>query len=103
MLFICTHNVALSQMAEWLLQARYCDRYEAASAGIEPKGIHPLAVAGMVRLEVDISGQRPKHIEEFLVREFDYVVTVCDHVRGLPPSSRGARSTCTMASPTSRR
>lgn len=35
-LFVCTHNAARSQIAEALLRARAGDRFEAASAGLEP-------------------------------------------------------------------
>jgi len=104
MLFICTHNAELSQMAKWPLRVWYCDRYEAASAGIEPKGIHPLAGAGMVELEGDVLGQRPKTLREVFGSGS---LTMCGHrVRprvGATPSSRGARSACTAASPASRR
>ncbi|MDK2916814.1 MAG: hypothetical protein PWR25_1371 [Euryarchaeota archaeon] len=34
-LFVCTHNAARSQTAEGYLNARYGDRYQAFSAGID--------------------------------------------------------------------
>ncbi|MBC7098625.1 arsenate reductase ArsC [Candidatus Bipolaricaulota bacterium] len=90
-LFICTHNSARSQMAEGLMNARFGDRYEAKSAGIEPSGVHPLAIRAMAELGIDISGHRSKSIEEFLGEEFDYVVTVCDHAKETCPFFPGAR------------
>ncbi len=90
-LFICTHNSARSQMAEGLMNARYGDRFEAQSAGIEPTEVHPLAIKAMAELGIDISHHRSKSIEEFLGQEFDYVVTVCDHAKEACPFFPGAK------------
>jgi arsenate reductase len=32
-------------------------------------------------LGIDISGHRSKSVDEFAGRQFDYVLTVCDHAR----------------------
>ena len=80
-LFICTHNSARSQMAEAFLNKLYGDKYEAYSAGIEPKDINPYVVKAMVEIGIDISRQRSKSIREFWGQNFDYVVTVCDHAK----------------------
>ena len=45
-LFLCSTNSARSQMAEAFLRIYAGDRYEAYSAGIEPKEIHPLNQKG---------------------------------------------------------
>jgi arsenate reductase len=50
---------------------------EPLSAGVKLNPLNPWAVKVMAEVGVDISGQRPKHIDE-LRGEFDYVVTVCD-------------------------
>jgi arsenate reductase len=52
---------------------------EPFSAGVDPKGIDPLAVRAMSEVGVDIGGQRSKHVDEVKHIDFDYVVTVCDH------------------------
>jgi len=57
---------------------------EAYSAGVEPHGIDPLAVAVMAEAGVDISSQRSKDVLELRGMDFDYVVTLCG----------GARETC---------
>lgn len=90
-LFVCTHNSARSQMAEGLMNAWFGDRYEAKSAGIEPTGVHPLAIRAMAELGIDISRHRSKSIEEFLGEEFDYVVTVCDHAKEACPFFPGTK------------
>ncbi|MCQ8893616.1 MAG: arsenate reductase ArsC [Methanolinea sp.] len=80
-LFICTHNSARSQMAEGYLRARFGDRFDAFSAGTTATSVHPLAIAVMKEIGIDISGQRSKQITEFAGREMDLVVTVCDSAR----------------------
>ena len=80
-LFLCTHNSARSQMAEGILRKLGGDRVETVSAGTEATRVHPLAVREMAERGIDISGQRSKHMNEFLGERFDYVVTVCDNAR----------------------
>jgi len=80
-LFVCTHNSARSQMAEALLNKLYGDKYEAYSAGVEPREINPYAIKAMAEVGIDISKQRSKSIKEFLGQKFDYVVTVCNYAR----------------------
>lgn len=80
-LFLCTGNSCRSQMAEGWTRKLKGDRIEAFSAGVETHGLNPHAVAVMAEAGVDISGQRSKHVNEFKGRDFDVVVTVCDHAR----------------------
>lgn len=80
-LFLCTHNSARSQMAEALLRQLGGPAAEVFSAGTEVSVVHPLAVAAMSDLGIDISGQRSKHLDEFSGESFDYIITVCDRVR----------------------
>jgi arsenate reductase len=77
-LFLCTGNSARSQMAEGLLRHMAGDRFEVLSAGTEPKGLNPFAIAAMRELDVDISQQRSKNVTEFIGQTIQYVVTVCD-------------------------
>jgi arsenate reductase len=78
-LFLCTGNSCRSQMAEGWLNALYGDRIIALSAGSAPSGyVHPGAIEAMHEVGIDISEGRSKSMEEFLGREFDYVLTVCD-------------------------
>jgi arsenate reductase len=78
-LILCTGNSARSQMAEGLLRHDGGDKFEVASAGVEPSHVRPQAIAAMRELGIDISGQRSKSVAEFAGQEFDYVITVCDN------------------------
>lgn len=89
-LFLCTGNSARSQMAEGLLRHLAGTQFEAFSAGTKPAGLNPAAVAAMRTIGVDITGQRSKHVDEFLNSRFDYVVTVCDRAKEECPLFPGA-------------
>jgi arsenate reductase len=90
-IFICTRNSARSQMAEGLLRHLAGNRFQPYSAGTAPTRLHPLAVAAMQEIGIDISGQRAKDVSDYTEREFDYVITVCDQARETCPIFRGAR------------
>lgn len=89
-LFLCTGNSARSPMAEAMLAARAGDSVLAASAGSEPRALHPNAVQVMRGYGIDIAGRGPKHVSELAGRRFDYVVTLCDRVREVCPDYAGA-------------
>jgi len=55
------------------------DEFEVFSAGVEPKGVHAKAVEAMREIGVDISWQQSKHVDDLQVKEFDYIITLCDH------------------------
>lgn len=84
-LILCTGNSARSQMAEGLMRHEAGDRFEVASAGTHPTELRPEAVAVMKELGIDISSHRSKPVDEFAGRDFDYVITVCDHARDACP------------------
>ena len=79
-LFLCTGNSCRSQMAEAFLRKYGGDRFEAHSAGLEPKGLNPFSVQVMEEIGIDISDQTSKGVDIFLGKElFQYLITVCDH------------------------
>lgn len=78
-LFLCTGNSCRSQMAEGWTKKLKGEFIEAHSAGIETHGLNDRAVEVMREAGVDIAGQRTQHIDEFDLKEFDYIITVCDH------------------------
>lgn len=77
-LFLCTGNSCRSQMAEGFCRKLHSNLYHAASAGVENHGLNPRAVRAMAEAGIDISGNRSKTVDE-LDRDFDFVITVCDH------------------------
>jgi arsenate reductase len=85
-LVLCTGNSARSQMAEGLLRHLAPGDFEVVSAGTEPKGLHPLAVAAMAELGVDISGQSSKSVDAFVDERFDDVITLCDEANEACPT-----------------
>ena len=77
-LVVCTGNRCRSQMVHGWLRHLGGDGVAVASAGTEPKGVHPLAVSVMSEVGIDISGHSSDHVSEYLASDFDAVVTVCD-------------------------
>lgn len=78
-LFLCTGNSARSQIAEAFLRKYGSDRFEAHSAGLEPKGLNPFTVKVMQEIGIDVSGQTSKGVDTYLGKTlFQYLVTVCD-------------------------
>ncbi len=79
-LFLCTGNSARSQMAEGLVNQFLSESWEAHSAGVAPaEWVHPLAIAVMAELGIDITSHTPKPTEVFRDQSFDVIITVCDH------------------------
>lgn len=76
-LVLCTGNRCRSQMVQGILQSLDPD-LEVHSAGIRPASkVHPLAVKVMAEIGIDISKHYPKHIDQYLGEQWDYVITVC--------------------------
>lgn len=80
-LVLCTGNSARSQMGEGLFRHYLGDRFEIHSAGTKPSFVRPEAISAMAELGIDISHHRSKSVDEFLTREYAYIVTVCDNAR----------------------
>ena len=77
-LILCTGNSCRSHLAEGLLRAAAGDLFTVASAGSKPAGyVHPLAIAALKEIGIDISGHRSKHMNEFLNQPVETVITVC--------------------------
>jgi arsenate reductase len=89
-LILCTGNSARSQMAEGLLRHSGGEKFEVASAGIDPSFVRPEAIEAMREIGIDISSHRSKSIDEFREQPFDYVITVCDNANQQCPMFPGA-------------
>ena len=77
-LILCTGNSCRSQMAEAILRREAGHIVQVQSAGSDPaKHVHPKAIQVMNEVGIDISQNRPKHLNEFLDRLVHTVITVC--------------------------
>jgi len=82
-LFVCTGNSARSPIAEALLRHHTAGQVDVTSAGTRPKAaLHPRTVHVLREtFGIDVSGQRPRHLDTLAGRTFDHVVTLCDRAR----------------------
>jgi len=80
-------------MAEAFANTLFGPLIRAFSAGTHPRGIDPLAVKTMEEIGIDISGNRSKHISDFIGENLDLVITVCDDAREECPYFPGAKRT----------
>ncbi|MFN7430404.1 MAG: arsenate reductase ArsC [bacterium] len=86
-LFLCTGNSARSQMAEVILRNRAGDRFEVASAGLEPKGVHPLTLQVLNEAGLPTKGLRSKSSTEFLGKvRVRHAIVVCEKANKSCPS-----------------
>ena len=85
-LFLCTGNSARSIVAEAILNKVGAGKFQAFSAGSQPKGqVHPEAARLMQSLGYNTSGFRSKSWNEFAkpgAPPLDFVFTVCDNAAG---------------------
>jgi arsenate reductase len=89
-LFVCVHNAGRSQMAAALLQRKAGGRIRVRSAGSEPADqLNPAVVEAMREVGIDISAERPKKLEDGVVRESDVVITMgCGDACPIYPGKR---------------
>jgi arsenate reductase (thioredoxin) len=89
-LFVCVHNAGRSQMAAALLERKAEGRVRVLSAGSEPADrLNPVVVEAMRELGIDISSERPKGLEDAMVRESDVVITMgCGDACPIYPGKR---------------
>jgi arsenate reductase len=85
-LFLCTGNSARSILAESILRKDGAGRFNAFSAGSQPKGaVNPFAIKFLDSINYPTDGMRSKSWEEFAAPgapEMDFVFTVCDSAAG---------------------
>ena len=85
-LILCTGNSCRSHLAEGILRAAVGGAVEVASAGSDPTGqVHPMAIEVMKEIGIDITGHTSKHLDEFLERRVNTVITVCGNADGACP------------------
>ncbi len=89
-LILCTGNSCRSHLAEGILRVAAGGVIEAQSAGSNPAGyVHPLAIRVMKEIGIDIANHRSKHLNEFLQRPIETVITVCGNADQVCPTFPG--------------
>jgi arsenate reductase len=77
-LILCTGNSCRSHLAEGILRHAAGDLFDVYSAGSKPAGyVHLKAIEVMKEIGIEISGHTSKHLDEFLDKKIDTVITVC--------------------------
>ena len=84
-LFVCTANSCRSQMAEAWAGALFPTDWSASSAGLITYRITGRTRTAMAEVELAMSGQRSKTIDQFELDDFDLIVTLSEEAgRYLP-------------------
>lgn len=80
-LVLCTGNSCRSQMAEGWLRFYHGDKIEVFSAGLEAHGINPYMKQVMELADINIDSHTSNTMQEYENKQFDLVITVCDHAK----------------------
>ena len=81
-LVLCTGNSCRSIIAEAILNAELGDRLKCYSSGVAASGhVHPLSLEIIREIGLSTEGLYSKRLDELPEKDFDLVVTVCDHAK----------------------
>ncbi len=84
-IFVCTGNACRSQIAHGLLQNLANDRFNVFSAGSHPSKVHQMSIKVMEEIGIDISHHSSDHVDDYLDKGINIVITVCDNANTLCP------------------
>ena len=90
LLFVCVENACRSQMAQGFAEAFGKGKLEVYSAGSRPSyQIDPLVIEVMKEKHIDLSGKRPKGLDDLPPIEMDYLITMgCEETCPAVPSKK---------------
>jgi len=91
-IFICTGNSCRSQMAEGLMRDAVGENFDVLSAGSNPSKVHPAAIKVMNEWGIDIKNQKSKNVNNYLEKNIEIVVTVCEKANQVCPSFPNGRT-----------
>jgi len=72
-------------MAEGWLRHLADDRFTVYSAGTHPSHVHPMSIRVMDEVGIDIRQQTSDPIDDYLSKQIDTVITVCDSAKEACP------------------
>ena len=76
-LFLCVANSARSQMAEGLAKSVFGKKARVQSAGSSPAYVHPVAREVLSEIDIDVTGQYSKSVNDIDPDTVDTVITLC--------------------------
>ena len=88
-IFICTGNACRSQIAEGIMRKLAGDKFDVFSAGSHPSLVHPMSIKVMKEIGINITSQTSDPISNFLNKNINIVVTVCDNADKVCPVFSG--------------
>ena len=68
-----------------LLNELSSSNFEVFSAGSHPSQVHPMSIAVMEEIGIDISRHTSDHIDDYFDKNIDIVIIVCDNARNACP------------------
>ena len=72
-------------MAHGIINDIAGERFDVFSAGTFPSKVHPAAIEVMGEIGIDISSFSSNHIKEYLNKDIDFAITVCDNANNNCP------------------
>ena len=84
-IFICTGNACRSQIAEGIMRQLAGDKFDVFSAGSHPSLVHPMSIKVMKEIGINITSHTSDPISNFLSKNINIVVTVCDNADKVCP------------------
>ena len=79
-------------MAEGLMKDSACENFDVLSAGTHPSKVHPAAIRVMKEWGIDIQNQKSESINNYLEKNIEIIITVCEKANQTCPSFPNGKS-----------